>query len=890
MTSHKKYNTPSSANWLASKFIDDGLLEEFFGDLEEIYEDRIEVKGKVYAKLMYWVDVFHLLIGFSSIRIFRTNPTIMYRHYLLAASRNLVRNKAYSAINILGLAVGMGVCLLIYQYIQFEMSYDKFHSDVDNKYRITLTTLRNGENINSEALTTHALGAAAKESIPEIKNLVRIRPMLSDEGIVVSNTLNHKSFLEYNIYYVDNSFLKMFNFSLKYGDQPSALSGLNNVVITEQIAQKNFGDIDPVGKILKLNGGSLSGNFTVSGVLNKLPENSHLQFDFLLPLEFMLSHYGLYVRNNGWQWYNMVTYLTLDKSSNLESLAAKFDQIIEANIGDKLTRSNSEIKTGFQPLTGIHLNPSIPDNFSNTFGDIHNLWFFGIVAIFILIIAWVNYINLSTAKAIQRAKEVGIRKTMGAIKKQLISQFLFESFLINCLATIIAISIAFLLLPFLGQIIGKELTLTVPQNPQFWIGLVLIVLLGSILSGLYPAFVLSSFSPISTLNRLKFRPDNNFSLRKSLIVFQFSTSLLLISATYLIYTQIAFMKSKDLGVDMEKIVVVHGPRIILEEKKEIQTLKYKAFKDITASHHSVASITSTSNIPGTGEVWYGGMRKLGDPIDSQKTGSAVLVGAEFTNTYDLEFLSGKEFRPEMEPYSHVIINEMALKVFSLGSPIDALDESIVMGQLDTLKIQGVIKNIHWSSLKYPHVPMIFGIHEFHAYFSIKINVSNIPETLGYIESTYHEAFPKDPFRYYFLEDAFNRQYQTDLQFGNLFTAFTIIAIFVACIGLYALLAFSATQRIKEIGIRKVLGASMGNLMLLLSKEYFSLLLVASVLSIPLIFYFGNSWLENYAFRIEMGMEFFLVPAFILVVIALLTVSYRTYKTAKANPVESLKTE
>ncbi|MFT7035081.1 MAG: putative ABC transport system permease protein, partial [Cyclobacteriaceae bacterium] len=593
---------------------------------------------------------------------------------------------------------------------------------------------------------------------------------------------------------------------------------------------------------------------------------------------------------DGWQLYNMVTYLTLDKSTDLKSVAAKFDEIIEANIGSKLKKENSKMRTGFQPLTDIHLNPSFQDNFSNTYGSIQNLRFFGIIAIFILIIAWVNYINLSTAKAKHRAKEVGIRKSMGACKKQLISQFLFESFLINCLATILAVSIAFLLLPVLGQIIGKELAFTLIQKPAFLIKLVLIVLLGSALSGFCPAFVLSSFRPISTPKQLDIRPASNFSLRKGLIVFQFSTALILIASTYLIYAQIAFMKSKDLGVDMEKIVVVHGPRIILEEKKEIQTLQYKAFKDITTSHHSVASITSTSNIPGKGEVWYGGMRKLGDPIDVQKIGSAVLVDAEFTKTYDLEFLAGEELRPEMEPYSAVIINEEAVKVFNLGSPIDALDESIVMSHLDTLKIQGVIKNVHWSSLKDAHIPMIFGIHEFHAYFSIKINLSNIPETLAHIESAYRKSFPNDPFLYYFLEDDFNRQYQTDLQFGNLFRSFTIIAIFVACLGLYALLAFSATQRIKEIGIRKVLGASMSNLMLLLSKEYFPLLFVASALSVPLIFYFGNSWLENYAFRIEMGVEFFLVPALMLVVITLLTVSYHTYRTAKANPVESLRTE
>ena len=885
----KKPKPPSLANWLASKFINESLIEEFFGDLLEIYQERISTKGKFYAKLMYWVDVLHLLIGFTSLHLFnhQNNPTIMFKHYLIVATRNITRNKGYSVINVLGLAVGMGVCLLILQFIYFESSYDHFHPDAQNTYRITQRPVRNGETIRLDIFHTYAFGEKVKETIPEVRNTVRIHPVPQDGIVVITNPIDSRRFFENGVWYVDSTFFQMFDFPLLYGSKESALSEKHNIIITEQIAIKYFGDSDPLGKSLKISGGSLSGDFTIEGVLKKLPENSHLQFDFLLPMSFLLTHYGAYVRSDGWGWQNFLTYITLHKPADTEGVTNKLDKIIDTYLGEKLAESNTVIKTGLQPLVDIHLLYDYEGGDRNN----HNIWFFSVIAIFILLIAWINYINLSTAQAIHRAKEVGIRKSIGAYRKQLISQFLFESFLINGIAVIISIGFVFVLLPFVNNIIGKELEFTVLHNARFWVGLTTVFFFGSICSGIYPAFVLSSFKPSSVLKSVNLNPRRGFSLRKGLVAFQFLTSLFLISGTYLVYKQIIFMKNQDLGIDMEQILIVPGPRVILDGDREVLESKYQVFKSSLAQHHSIVAVTGTSNVPGKGAIWTGDMRKLGDPIDRDVLGDAVLVDVNFTDTYDFNFIAGGPFNEEMESFSAVIINEVAVKTFGLGSPLEALNESIILSGLDTMKVHGVVKNVHWSSLRDAHMPTIFGLeHSFNAHFSIKMNTSALPETLAHVESAYHEAFPDDPFNYYFLDDEFNRQYQADVEFGNMFSAFTALAIFIACIGLFALVSFSATLRIKEIGIRKVLGANIRNLMLLLSREYLFLLLIANLLAIPLIIFGARSWLENYAFRINLAPDLFIIPALVLALISFMTVSYRTYFSAKANPVDSLRKE
>lgn len=863
--------------------------DEIAGDLEELYQRNQEER----VRFVQWLYFFQVmgLFRLSLIRAFPqrylTHPA-MFRHYFNISTRVLLKHKFYTAINILGLAVGMGVCLLIYQYIHFELSYDQFHENSENIYRLTQTTIRNGEDLGTGIYTTYGLGPSGKENIPEVEEFVRIRP--DDVGLIVINSERNIRHQENHIWYVDSTFLHMFDFPLNYGSNESALDEQHNIVLTEQMAHKYFGDENPLGKTLSISAGTLSGDFIVSGVLEDLPANSHLQFDFLLPMVFLLDNWRMYRGDEGWDWEDFVTYVTLNETAELDAVMEKFDQLVATYTRTELAKSNTKWKIDLQHLTDIHLKSDFPKDLASNHEDIRNVQFFAIIGLFILLIAWVNYINLSTARSMQRGKEVGVRKSIGALKNQLISQFMIEAALINAIAALFSLCIAYFTLPVLNSIIGVELAFNVLQIPVFWIVFVLNILFGTLLSGLYPAFLLSSFNPLKVLKSVTITPGRGFSLRKGLIAFQFLMSVLLTSGTYLVYQQITFMKSRDLGFDLERILVVNGPRVVLETSKlksEDLAPKYQTFKNQVLSHHSIASVSGNSSIPGQGYTYNFSIRKLGEPKHTKQAGNLLLVDDYFAETYNLEFLAGGDFE-ELTRRDGVILNEEALKILDLGKPSEAIDENLIFLD-DTIRVHGVIKNMHWSSLKNAHTPTFF-VHDnlYNVYFSIKINTSNIQESIAHIKSAYQEVFPDDPFHYFFLDDAFNQQYQADLQFRNLFSVFSALAIFIACIGLFALVSYSATLRIKEIGIRKVLGAGVGHLMILLSREYLLLLCIA--VAVPVILFGGKVWLENYAYQVGISLDLFLIPGLMLLLISFLTVSYRTYATAKTNPVESLKTE
>lgn len=810
----------------------------------------------------------------------------MLIHYIKVAVRNIYRNKTYSLINILGLGVGMGVCLLIFQYVHFELSYDNFHPNAKNTYRITQSVINDREDLGSKIYTTYGLGPKSKEVVPEVNNFVRVNPQ--EEGLIVINTEENVRSQENHIWYVDSNFLQMFDFPLKYGNPESVLDDQVNVVITEEMSEKYFGDTNPVGKVLKISGGLLSGDFIVTGVLKELPINSHLHFDFLLPMNFLLENWRMYKEEDGWGWNNFVTYVTLDNSADLNNVSEKIEYIISTNSVEDISTEKAKVR--LQLLTDIHLKSGFSADIGKNNGQIHNVRIFAIIAVFIILMAWVNYINLSTAQAIHRAKEVGVRKAIGADKKQLITQFLLESGMINLTAGILSIGVAWFSLPFLHQVLGKEFEFTFLHNPKFWISSLFLLICGTLLSGLYPAFVLSSYKPTTIFGPLKSSAVKGFSLRKSMIVFQFLISILLISGTFLVYQQVLFMKNKDLGMDIQQIVVINGPRVILETDRESLGSLYQTFKTVAANHHSISRASATSQVPGKGYVWTGDVLKLGESDKAKKQANVVFVDTDFFDTYDADFLAKRRFQDQIVPYNHTIINEKALEELGFASPENALKEKILFYN-DTLSIVGVIKDIHWNSLQNDASPMLFLLdNQYGAFFSIQMNLENIQGTINHLESTYHASFPNDPFDYFFLEDDFNRQYQGDQQFGNLISAFSLLAIFIACLGLFGLVSFSASLRIKEIGIRKILGASIQNLMLLLSREYLVLLLISVSLSIPIIVFAAKSWLNNYAYKVDLGMSLILVPFCILLLISFLTVSYTTFSTARANPVKSLKSE
>ncbi len=878
-------NVPGLANWLLSKAVRSELHEELLGDLKEAYGARIASRGKAYAALMYWVDVIHLLLGFSSFPFFnKQNSTIMTGHYLQTFLRNFARNKAYSFMNVLSLVVGMGVCLVICQYIYFELNYDRFHDNYRNTYRVII------EEVNTDLKETspsigYSFGMSAKEEVPEVKRCMRIQRF--NRGAVVTNPVNQLIFHEEvnDVLFVDHSFFRMFNYPIKKGDQESLFDDKYNLVITEETARKYFGDDDPIGKVLTINGPPSPGDYTVTGVLKDLPLNSHLQFDFLVPIENYIEFGwgGAVKERGGWNGFSVATYLTLDESADLDLVCQKLNGLI-AQHNDKGIVKNVIL----QPIADIYMKSNIYSDagFINSTGNMQNIRIFSVISFFILFIAWANYINLSTARSMLRAKEVGVRKSIGAFKKQLISQFIFESMLLNMISAILAIGLAFLLLPFLNDIIEKEIQLSLLQNQMFWFWYLGIILFGSLLSGLYPAFVLSSFKPINMLGTNKTDRIGNVNLRKSLIVFQFLTSLLLIAGTYLVYKQTSFMKSQELSIELEKILVLKIQQTTIDTA--VVQSNFNSFSNAILGRHIVSAITSSTVVPG--QFGINQYRRLGQPESAAPYTRSIFGGLGFSETYGLKFITGGPFTEDMQE-EVVIINESAVHVFGFNSPENAIQQKLAIGN-GQRTIVGVVENFNWHSLKEPHVPYVISLTNVrrNPYLSIKMSMSDIPESLAQVESTFRSFYPDQPFEYFFADDTFNRQYQSEVQFGKIFFSFAALAIFISCAGLFALVSFSATLRVKEIGIRKVLGADDRHLVLLLSKEYVVLISLATLVAIPVIWYGGSLWLRNYATRIHIGVDLFVIPVMIVIVIAALTVSQKSFTTAQGNPVDSLRKE
>lgn len=811
----------------------------------------------------------------------------MIKENFSMAFRALGKHKFTSVINILGLSIGMGVCLAILQYIQFEKSYDKFHENVNNTYRLTLTMLKNDEVNRRQAQTSYGIGIRAKEEIPEIENFVRIHP--EHLGAVITNPTQNSPFLEENILFADSTFFELFDFPLIKGNPSSALSGKYNIVITEKMSEKYFGrNADPIGQTLKFDGW-VTNDFIVTGVLKSLPPNSHLNFDFLLSMRALLDSDSYNKGRGKWGRTNFFTYLTINENGDSENIQTKLDQLIHDNFGKTLDHHGITWKLKLQPITDIHLKSDHLEDLTANSGNMQEIKILGVISLIILIAAWLNFINLSIASSIKRAKDVGIRKALGAFKQQIRNQFIVESLLINIVSAVVSLFIAVGILAILNTVLESNFTMLLYQHLEFWMFFIIFIIVSTLISGFYPAFVLSSFTPVNIQKIYSFKSGIGLSLRKGLIIFQFLISALLISATYIIYQQITFMKSQDLGIDMEQVLVVRGPEIVSNDERLASDLE--SFKTESSRLSSILSATSSGTVPGKGHSAVLGMRRIGEEPTKNQPGGISYVDDKFFETYNFQFIAGKPFNDNTNSNNvNVIINEIAVKTYELVSPEKAIHKKIIIRN-DTVNVVGVLKNFHWQSLKDAHMPILFVASDrAKRFFSFKINPSNISESLNHIRSQYNEVFAGNPFYYSFLDDEFNEHYNSDVQFGNIFLMFSLCAIFITCLGLFAFVSYSASQRTKEMGIRKVLGAEVKTLMIILSKEYIILLLIAILISVPFIIYGAKDWLSNFAFRINLEIGLFIIPAIILLTISFLTVSYRVFVSAKTNVVDSLRLE
>ncbi|MBS1979414.1 MAG: ABC transporter permease [Bacteroidetes bacterium] len=794
------------------------------------------------------------------------------------------KRKIYSFINISGLAIGIAACLVIWKYVEFELSYDKFHTHADNIYRATFTEYGKNWKEDWSAEFGYGLGPALINEIPEIKNFVRIHPMYGDAALISLENQHaaQGNFLEKNIYFVDSTFLSVFTYDVVKGDASNGLARPSSAVITETIANRYFGNADPIGKTLHVRTKDwVNGDFTVTAVIQNVPRNSHLQFDILLSMHDLLQIGYYREAGSDWTANNFITYVEMSKNTDAKSLDAKTKRFMDKHVGTEPLG----VKLSYQPLREINYSPDL----DNTNGHLSTLYFFILISIFILFIAWINYVNLSTARATERAKEVGVKKAIGVLKSQLVTQFMLESLLINFVSIVLAVGLAIVLLPVLNNIIANEILFDF-SSPLLWAILLGLFAIGSLISGIYPAMVLSSFKTTDAFKGNPGKVGRGLGLRKTLVVFQFTASLLLIAGTFIIYRQMDFMVKHDKGLNMNQMLIVTGPQYIEGETGHQRIL---SFKNELLKLSSVGNVTSSGAIPGGGYSFTTGMEIAGKgPKNSfRESIHVVWVDTDFIKTYGLQIASGSAWDSNRaSAMESVFINEAALNRLGFGTAEQALHEKIIIGGEARFSIQGVLRNFHWNSLKSEYVPMLFRPQEAnYKLFSIQLH-SNIHESVEQVQRIYKGYFPGNPFEYYFLDDFFNSQYKDEEQFERIFSMFSILAIVIACLGLWGLASFTTAQRLKEISIRKVLGATVTNIIYLLSGQFVRLLLISSIIALPILLYAGNTWIDHFAFRIDITADLFIIPLMVLVVIALGTVSIQILRGAHTNPAKVLRSE
>jgi len=802
----------------------------------------------------------------------------MIKNYLRIAFRNLSKNKVFSFINIFGLAVGMAAGLLIIQYVTFELSFDNFHAKKDRVFRVTQDRYEHGKLSTQWAGGAFAEGNAFKNNFPQVEDFVKVVPA----GSILAVNNDTRISLEKN-YFAGQSFFNIFSYPLISGDPKTALRDVNSAVLTETVAKKLFGTVNAVGKTFKYDVNLLK----VTGVMKDYPDNTHFRSDILISYATLLKFAG--PKNdldNAWLNDGCLTYLLLRPGVDPKALEAKFVPYVN-QVYKKINWSDASAKYHLLPLEKIHLSPNLMAE-AEPHGDGKSVYLLAGIAIFVIIIAWINYINLATARGIGRAKEVGVRKTLGSIKAQLVAQFMLEAMLLNGMAVILAIILIIIFLPIFSAISGQYITLTLLFTPVFWIAVIGLFIVGSFFSGFYPAIVLSAFKPVDVMKGKLSASSGGIILRKVMVVFQFAASIFLLIGSLTVYKQVSFMERQNLGININQTLIIKPPLAHIDSFYRSMS----AFKNESLRDPSVKSVTVSTSIPGEPVQWNAGGIKLKGTDQSQGKQYRIIGGDyDYLKAYNAKLIAGRLFSKDFSTDPHaVVFNEKATELMGFEKPQQAIGKEIdFWGQVYT--IVGVVENYHQQSLHDAFDAIIFRcIPDVRGNVSVKIGTADLPRTIAALKTNWKTFFPQDQFDYFFLDQHFNEQYHADKQFGQVFATFTGIGILVACLGLFGLVSYTIVQRTKEIGIRKVLGASVSGILQLLYKDFARLVLIAFIVSAPLGWYATNQWLQTYAFRIHISWMFFVIPFITVTIIAMATVSYLSVKAAIMNPVKSLKTE
>jgi putative ABC transport system permease protein len=814
----------------------------------------------------------------------------MIKNYFLLAFRNLKKRKGYSLLNVFGLSLGITCCLLIFQYVAFERSFDRFEKKSDQIVRLRLDSYHAGVLQWKSATSYPAFGPTMKKDFPEVENFCR----LHDADLVLSNDDKNIKFREEKGYYADPSTLDLFDIHLLSGNKKTALDGPNKILLSENTARKYFGNGTALGRKLVFRNPPYSKTFVVTGVFAEFPANSHLIIHHLASyatLADLVLQYGdsSNATETSFGWYDFYTYLQLKPGTDLSKLESKFPAYCDRYVNSQVWAKTNKVKAELHliPLSDIYLYSNYNQEAESN-GNGRSVSFLFTIAFFIIGIAWINYINLSTARSVERAKEVGVRKVLGALRKNLIGQFLVESLLLNAVAFILSLGIVFLLTPWFNQLTGADAAKRFSLPFQYWLGFATIFLSGSFCSGIYPAFVLSGFQPIQVLKGIFKSSMGGIVLRKGLIVAQFATSVILIAGTIIVFHQVSYMRSQNLGVNINQTLVLDGTNSLVDS---LYQNVFPSFKQDLLKRPDIKNVTVSSSVMGKEIYWTNGAHRLGVNDKGAVTLYNIGIDYDFMPTFGLQIKAGRNFSRDFKTDEKgVLLNERAARLLGFDNNEQAVKERINSSG-DTVKVVGIVADYHHQGLQKMIDPMIFRLRkDIRDAYSIKISTAHVTATIAGIEKIWNNNFPSDPFNYYFLDELFDSQYKSDKQFGQLFGLFSSLAICIACFGLLGLSAYNVSQRNKEIGIRKILGASVQNILFILSKDFLKLVVVSFILATPLTWWIMHNWLQDFAYRISIPWWSFALAGLLALIIALITIIFQSIKAAVSNPVQSLRSE
>ncbi|HKI77875.1 MAG TPA: ABC transporter permease [Ignavibacteriaceae bacterium] len=811
----------------------------------------------------------------------------MIKNYMRIAFRNLFKHRGFSLINIIGLTVGLTICLLILLFIKDELSYDKYNDKSDQIYRVILHGRISDSDFNL-AVSCAPIGPTLVNELPEVENFVRIL-----KGGIPVLRYQDKVFSEDRFFWADSTFFDVFSLPLVEGNPKTALVKPQSVVITESMAKKYFGNDDAVGKILNMDNRI---DYMVTGVMKDVPKNSHFHFDFLGSLA---SYQGI-MQDNSWLSNNQFTYVLLKKGVTYDDIKNKMEDIVLKYVGpqvklalgvtfDQLKKSGAMYRYSLQPLSDIHLRSHL-DNEIEPNSDIQYVYIFALIALGILLIACINFMNLATARSAMRAKEVGIRKTLGSTKPQLIMQFIFESILMSFIAVILAVFLAELFLPMFNSITGKNIAFGLAENITFIPVFILFAIVVGFIAGSYPAFFLSAFDPVTVLKGNKLKGGKNSWLRSTLVISQFAVSIILIIGTFIIKDQLSYIQNKKLGFNKDQIILVKKTDDI---GTQIETFK-KELKDSP----SIVSVSNSTTYPGFNNFGNSAYTAGGESGDKSQLIMQMAADYNFVDTYQIPMSEGRYYSKEhpSDTLNAIVVNDETVRIFGLKDPIGK--KLIAIGNNPknsrTYTIIGVTKDFNYESLHSKIRPLAIHLivpgRGFGRYTAVRFATNDVKNTLNFISKKWHKLAGAQEFEYSFFDQEFANLYKSEQRTSELFTSFSILALIIASMGLFGLVAFITERRTKEIGIRKVMGASIKEIVFLLSKEFSKWVLLANIIAWPVAYYFMSNWLKEFAYRIEIPILLFPVAGLLVLMVSLLTVSTLTYKAARANPANSLKYE